>query len=153
VRCSLRVNRRFLRKVLPTLPVMNRVRLEAACYAWEGAGPFPHALLVGILTYSAVHIPTIRHRCKDLWGVVLQLLDNEYRHPRLQTLQVALLDIFGRPILNPGGNHLAICRAIGTAQLLGLHRNSDKWKLPRWERSIRKRIWWTLFIADKWYCP
>lgn len=35
-------------------------------------------------------------------------------------------------------------------QLLGLHRDSSRWKLPKWERSLRKRLWWALYIDDKW---
>ena len=42
-------------------------------------------------------------------------------------------------------------QAIGAAQLLGLHCNSASWRLPHWERCIRKRLWWSLLIADKWY--
>lgn len=140
----------FLDKILPALPMLNKVRLEAACFAWQGGGTFPHTVLTGILVHSAVYIPALRHKCKELWAILLHLLDNEFRQPRLQTLQLALLDIYGRPFLNPGGNHTNICRAIGVAQLLGLHRNSAEWRLPRWERSIRKRIWCILYIADKW---
>lgn len=40
-------------------------------------------------------------------------------------------------------------QAIGAAQLLGLHMDSSDWKLPAWEKSIRKRLWWGLLIHDK----
>jgi hypothetical protein len=66
--------------------------------------------MTGVLAHAAVHVASLRHRVKELWSIVLHLLDNEYRHPRLQTLQMALMDIFGRPTLNPGGNHIAISR-------------------------------------------
>lgn len=101
---------RFIDKALPALPILNRVRLEASCFAWQGAGPFPNTVMVGILAHTSVYVSSLRHKCKELWAIVLHLLDNEYRQPRLQTLQLAMLDISGRPILNPGGNHTAICR-------------------------------------------
>jgi hypothetical protein len=94
---------------------MSAVRLEAACQAWQGGGPFPHALLIGIMAFAAVSIPICRNRCKELWGTVVRLLENEYKQPRLQTLQLALLDIGGRPVLNPGGNHMAIARVSHTS--------------------------------------
>lgn len=100
----------FLDRILPALPMLNKVRLEAACFAWQGGGTFPHTVLTGILVHSAVYIPALRHKCKELWAILLHLLDNEFRQPRLQTLQLALLDIYGRPFLNPGGNHTNICR-------------------------------------------
>ncbi|KAK4688139.1 hypothetical protein P7C73_g1977, partial [Tremellales sp. Uapishka_1] len=140
----------FFKRTWPALPVVNRVRLQAACFALEGAGPFPHALLVGVLANSAVMIPLLHAHAKELWTLVLHLLDNEYRQPRLQTLQLALLEIYGRPVQNPGGNHTSICRALGAAQILGLHRDCSTWRLPAWELSVRKRVWWTLCIADKW---
>ncbi|WVQ70403.1 uncharacterized protein L199_008630 [Kwoniella botswanensis] len=140
----------FLESTLSALPLINKVRLQASMYQWHGAHPFPHALLVGILAHSAVSLPSLRTIWKDLWAIVLNLLDNEYRQPRLQTLQLAIMDIWGRPNQNPGGNHTAICRAIGAAQVLGLHKDSSQWRLPRWERSTRKRIWWLIYVADKW---
>nr|XP_019043060.1 hypothetical protein I302_08771 [Kwoniella bestiolae CBS 10118]OCF21990.1 hypothetical protein I302_08771 [Kwoniella bestiolae CBS 10118] len=140
----------FLDSTLSALPLINKIRLQASMYKWHGAHPFPHALLVGILAHSAVSIPALRNIWKDLWAIVLNLLDNEYRQPRLQTLQLAIMDIWGRPNQNPGGNHTAICRAIGAAQVLGLHKDSSQWRLPRWERSTRKRIWWLIYVADKW---
>jgi len=66
--------------------------------------------MVGITAYTAIYMPTLRHRAKELWGILLHLLDNEYRQPRLQTLQIALLDVYGRPSLNSGGNHPALLR-------------------------------------------
>ncbi|KAK6902621.1 hypothetical protein I203_107879 [Kwoniella mangroviensis CBS 8507] len=140
----------FLESTLSALPLINKVRLQASMYQWHGAHPFPHALLVGILAHSAVSVPGLRTIWKDLWAIVLNLLDNEYRQPRLQTLQLAIMDIWGRPNQKPGGNHTAICRAIGAAQVLGLHKDSSQWRLPRWERSTRKRIWWLIYVADKW---
>lgn len=41
-------------------------------------------------------------------------------------------------------------QAVGAIQLLGLHRDCSRWKLPKWERSLRKRLWWALYIDDKW---
>ena len=101
----------FIDRTLPALPLINRSRLEAACAGNHSAGPFPSAVMVGVLTHALVLVPAMRHLAKQLWGIALSLLDNEYRQPRLSTLQLALLDIYGWPILNPGGNHMAISRA------------------------------------------
>lgn len=100
----------FLNKSLPAIPLINRFKLESTCYATQPSSAFPHAIMTGVLAHAAVHVAALRHRVKELWSIVLHLLDNEYRQPRLQTLQMALLDIFGRPTLNPGGNHIAISR-------------------------------------------
>ncbi|KAL9560117.1 hypothetical protein MBANPS3_000081 [Mucor bainieri] len=39
--------------------------------------------------------------------------------------------------------------AIRMAQLLGLHRNCDEWDIPRNEKETRKRVWWALYITDR----
>ncbi|KAI9471893.1 MAG: fungal-specific transcription factor domain-containing protein [Benjaminiella poitrasii] len=39
--------------------------------------------------------------------------------------------------------------AIRLAQLLGLHRNCDDWDVSRNEKETRKRIWWALYITDR----
>lgn len=160
---------RFLRESLPAMPILNRSRLQSACFNPQAPTPFPYTVLTGILTHAAAHFPDLRAKIRELWKIVLGLEENEYRQPRLQTLQLTLLDIWGRPCSSPGHNHAALCRvsdhtyhftqraqlilskAIGAAQLLGLHRNCDRWKLPKWERSVRKRIWWTLYVFDKWW--
>ncbi|KAI8980552.1 fungal-specific transcription factor domain-containing protein [Pilobolus umbonatus] len=36
------------------------------------------------------------------------------------------------------------------AQDLGLHRSSDNWDIPDSEKETRKRVWWSVYIMDKW---
>jgi hypothetical protein len=97
-----------------------------------------------------------------------------FLQPRLQTIQLTLLDLISRPDKNPGGNSIALARvrpfsrllravfaeadvshsaydqAVGAAQLLGLHLDCSTWQLPRWEKNLRKRLFWLLFVMDKW---
>jgi hypothetical protein len=72
--------------------------------------PFPFTVLTGLLAHAAAHLPDLRPRIRELWKVVLSLEENEYRQPSLQTLQLTLLDIWGRPSTSPGYNHTSLCR-------------------------------------------
>lgn len=36
------------------------------------------------------------------------------------------------------------------AQDLGLHRQSESWDIPTSEKETRKRVWWSVYIMDKW---
>lgn len=76
--------------------------------------------------------------------------EDEYRRPRLQTLTLALLMASSRPQIQLGQHGVATARAAGAAQLMGLHRDPTNWLIPKWERSLRRRIWWCLLIHDKW---
>jgi len=101
------VDPRFLNKTLPALPLFDPNLLPSVL---DRSSPLPYTIIVGILAHAAVHLHQLRHRCKELWGIVLDLLDSEYRGARLQTLQLAILDIYGRPVYGSGGNHVATCR-------------------------------------------
>ncbi|ORY21528.1 hypothetical protein BCR39DRAFT_474393 [Naematelia encephala] len=140
------------RTVLPALPFINATRLETACLGVGDCGPIPYALLAGIIAHSSPYITEMRAIHKTVWSHALLALEDEYRQPRLQTLQLALLAFSARPIYteNAGQSDIGLARAIGAAHLLGLHMEPSNWDLPLWEKSVRKRIWWTLLIHDKW---
>lgn len=82
---------------LPALPILNAKRLETSCLGLEGSGPIPYGLLTGILAHAAHLIPDIRPLHNQLWRSALLVLDDEYRLPRLSTLQLALLPLCSRP--------------------------------------------------------
>lgn len=41
-------------------------------------------------------------------------------------------------------------QVIALAEELGLGLDCNKWKLPKWERGLRKRLAWAVYIEDKW---
>lgn len=41
--------------------------------------------------------------------------------------------------------------AIRLAQGLGLNRNCEEWDIPESEKQTRKRIWWALYVADRFH--
>lgn len=40
---------------------------------------------------------------------------------------------------------------IRIAQSLGLNRDCEEWDIPESEKQTRKRIWWSLYIADRFH--
>lgn len=141
---------RFTLVTLPALPFVNAKRLESACAGLGGNGPVPFALLAGIVAHSTPYINELRPLHKQLWSQGLVGLEDEFRQPRLRTIQLALLILSSRPAENVGQSEIGLARAAGAAHLLGLHMDPTNWTLPLWERSVRKRLWWTLLIHDKW---
>lgn len=66
--------------------------------------------------------------------------------PKLSTVQAGLL-----LLQRPDGDSWALTgQLVAVAQNLGLHLDCSKWKIPEWERSLRKRLAWGLFMQDKW---
>lgn len=104
---------RLQRITLPAAPLINGKRLETSCLGLAGSGPVPYALLTGVMAHATHYVPEIRHLHTELWAKALLALDDEYRLPRLGTLQLALLVFFSRPMLkgeNAGQITIALAR-------------------------------------------
>ena len=73
------------------------------------------------------------------------LADAMYR-PKLSTVQAGLL-LSQRP---EGDQWAPTAQLVAIAQELGLHLDCSTWKIPPWERGLRKRLAWALYMQDKW---
>lgn len=48
-------------------------------------------------------------------------------------------------------NDWVLCsQVVALAEELGLGLDCDLWKLPKWERGLRKRLAWAVYMEDKW---
>ncbi|WVQ80940.1 hypothetical protein IAT38_003047 [Cryptococcus sp. DSM 104549] len=141
---------KFLQTSLPAFPLLNTMRLLAACRSQAEAGPLPHALLCGVMGHSIGYIPEVKHLFSKVWKEVVSAEDEEYKQPRLQVIQLALISLSTRPSQAHAVNAMSLARSVSIAHMIGLHLDCSEWRLPRWERSVRKRSWWALLILDKW---
>lgn len=73
------------------------------------------------------------------------LADAMYR-PKLSTVQAGLL-LSQRP---EGDQWAPTAQLVAIGQELGLHLDCSNWKIPIWERGLRKRLAWALYMQDKW---
>ncbi|KAK4195222.1 fungal-specific transcription factor domain-containing protein [Triangularia verruculosa] len=73
------------------------------------------------------------------------LADAMYR-PKLSTIQAGLL-LSQRP---EGDQWAPTAQLVAVGQELGLHLDCMNWKIPPWERGLRKRLAWGLYLQDKW---
>jgi hypothetical protein len=70
------------------------------------------------------------------------------RHPKLSTLQGALLLLQYRPF---DDNAWALsAETVAVMQELGVHLDCDAWRIPTWEKILRRRLAWNVYAADKW---
>ncbi|KAL4862427.1 fungal-specific transcription factor domain-containing protein [Aspergillus spectabilis] len=68
--------------------------------------------------------------------------------PKLSTLQGGILLLQHRPF---GDDSWALsAQIVATMQELGVHLDCDGWRIPAWEKSLRKRLAWSTYILDKW---
>jgi hypothetical protein len=78
--------------------------------------------------------------------LALNTMANIVHRPKLSTIQAGLL-----LLQRPGGDNWALTsQLVGLGQDLGLHLDCSDWHVPSWERGLRKRLAWALFMQDKW---
>lgn len=90
------------------------------------------------------HLP--RPNVRDLERLVRTTLADAMYRPKLSTIQAGLL-LSQRP---EGDQWAPTAQLIAIAQELGLHLDCSGWKIPLWERGLRKRLAWGLYMQDKW---
>lgn len=86
--------------------------------------------------------------------LTVQAIPTSYHCPKLSSIQAALLLLQCQPEdpLNP--DHTAdwglTCQALAIGQCIGLHLDASNWAIPQWERNLRKRLSWALYMQDRW---
>lgn len=87
-----------------------------------------------------------RPNVRELERLVRTTLADAMHRPKLSTVQAGLL-LSQRP---EGDQWAPTAQLVATAQELGLHLDCSSWKIPPWERGLRKRLAWALYMQDKW---
>ncbi|KAK5057786.1 hypothetical protein LTR84_011787 [Exophiala bonariae] len=110
-----------------------------ACYFWEKS-------------------PALRHlicpNASRLRPYIYSILTVEIRTPNLNVLQAMLLYLQLPPLIIRESNHpghwAMTTLAVAIAQDIGLHVDPEKWKISLQERKLRRVLWWSVYVHDKW---
>lgn len=73
-------------------------------------------------------------------------LADAMNRPKLSTIQAGLL-LSQRP---EGDQWAPTAQLVAVGQELGLHLDCSNWKIPPWEKGLRRRLAWALYMQDKW---
>ncbi|KPM36605.1 hypothetical protein AK830_g9947, partial [Neonectria ditissima] len=149
----------FWRHVQPCYPVVSKdafISIHSQSYR-----NVPAALL-GAMYLSATrwwtYDPELSIRAPPdsalLRRILRSALPSSYHRPKLCSIQAALLLLQCQPEdpLNPDHTFQwgLTCQALAIGQCLGLHLDATDWTIPQWERNVRKRLSWALFMQDRW---
>lgn len=88
----------------------------------------------------------MRPNVRELERLVRTTLADAMFRPKLSTVQAGLL-LSQRP---EGDQWAPTAQLVAIGQELGLHLDCSGWKIPAWERGLRKRLAWALYMQDKW---
>jgi hypothetical protein len=82
-------------------------------------------------------------------------MENMHR-PKLAVVQAAVLYMHRVPkgrmqALTDGPTIWSFwASTVGLATSLGLHLDCRRWGIPAWEKRLRRRLWWAIFVEDTW---
>jgi hypothetical protein len=141
----------YFRIVHPSFPILHKkVFLEKYQRTHREFSP-PLLAAVYILalnwwSYSSELAFLPKPDVPQLEKLAFKTMNDIIYRPKLSTIQAGLL-----LLQRPGGDSWALTtQLVGLGQDLGLHLDCSNWRIPSWERGLRKRLAWGLFMQDKW---
>lgn len=144
----------FFKLIHPCFPILHeRVFLEKYSRSYrELTAPLLASIYSLSIQWWDFHPKLIGFPKPD---VVEQLNEIAYRtffqmieRPKLSIVQTGLLMLQCR---SEYPNNWVLCSAlVALCEELGLGIDCQDWRLPRWERGLRRRLAWAVWIQEKW---
>ncbi|KAK1999995.1 fungal-specific transcription factor domain-containing protein [Colletotrichum falcatum] len=142
----------YFRIVHPSFPVLHKkVFLEKYARSYyEFSPPLLAAVYLLALDWSlydrTLVISSWQPDQAALEALALRTMSDDMKRPKISTLQAGLL--IQQRFRNNTWTFTA--QLIGLAQDLGIHVDCSDWAIPDWEKGLRRRLAWALFMQDKW---
>ncbi|OQE87612.1 hypothetical protein PENNAL_c0019G09138 [Penicillium nalgiovense] len=146
----------YLRKINPCLPLLEESSFRAQyTNARHRISPALLACLYAHVLTQWQHDPLLsRERCPDVrfvWNLAIEASYSElHASAGISTIKAILLDVGGRPTTSMTGNGVRLGSAVALCHSLGLNRNPLPWDIPREEKHLRMKIWWSILLHDRW---
>lgn len=163
---GLRLVKLFFRYVYPYFPILSRSQLlEPKSEAAHKIRALPLSLKASLyaaglpfLVYDDVLATTLVHSppsAQALYRIAWLAIGHEVHVPHLSTLQSCLLLLQrvndDRYVMDTVFQWSLLGWTISLAQSLGLPTECKTWiGIPDWEKRLRRRLWWAVFVMDKW---
>jgi hypothetical protein len=153
--------RLYYRFVDPYFPIMSTSQFPTDI---ENVRSIPVSLLAAICATAVPFIIYDDDLCvqlprapsvSQLFRISWLAVSNELHTPKLSTIQARLLMLQRHAtewyVADSPFKWTLTSIVVGAAQNLGLNRDPGGWtSLPLWERALRKRLWWALYVMEKW---
>ncbi|EOA85147.1 uncharacterized protein SETTUDRAFT_32374 [Exserohilum turcica Et28A] len=141
----------YFRIVHPSFPILHKkVFLEKYARTHREFSP-PLLAAVYLLaldwwSYSSELASLEKPDVSHLEALAMKSFGNIVHRPKLSTIQAGLL-LLQR---HEGNSWTMTTQLVGLAQDMGLHLDCTEWHIPAWERGLRKRLAWAVYMQDKW---
>lgn len=85
---------------------------------------------------------------EELFQLAIHTFSDALDRPKLSSVQAGLLLLQCQP--NHNRNWMLCSQVVALTEELGIGLDSGKWRLPLWERGLRRRLSWGVWLQDKW---
>lgn len=151
----------FFRYVHPYFPVLSRERIvrdldcdPSSLQTCLLAAIYGHALSFCVFDDKLCVEVYTPPSADDLFKLAWQSALPDYHTPSLSVIQALLLLVQRRPT----NRHVAdtpfkwtlMAEIVALAQALGLNIDPSRWPIPQWEKRLRRRLAWAVYVQDKW---
>lgn len=141
---------KFFDNVHPTFPILMEDAFRQSYRSRKGISPL---LLASVYVLASRFLDvgpssqTVRRPdVGRLETTALKLLTDSLFHASISTIQAGLL-LMQKSSLNTAALNAQLITA---GFELGLHQDCSNWKMDTWEKGLRKRLAWALYMQDKW---
>ena len=144
----------YFRIVHPSFPILHkRVFLDKYARTHREFSP-PLLAAVYILalhwwSYDVELSPLPKPDVGALEKLAVKTMNDVIHRPKLSTVQAGLL-LLQRNEEMKASSWAFTAQLVAVGQELGLHLDCSAWKIPPWEKGLRRRLAWGLFMQDKW---
>lgn len=148
----------YFKVIHPSYPILHKkVVLEKYKRSYKEFSPpllgAIYALALGWWAYMP-SLPADQLQNKPNKDAAYQLALESFSHmakrPKLSAVQAGLLLLQYQKVTQNGTWPL-LSQVVALAQDVGLHLDCKQWKIPRWERKLRRRLAWAVWVEDKWF--
>ena len=141
----------YFRIIHPSFPILHKkVYLEKYERSHREFSPALLAAVYILATSYWTYSPELSYSATPNVGLLEKLaikaLNYAVHRPKLSTVEAGLL-------LLQRSNRASwplTAQMVAVGQDLGLHRECSGWDIPGWEKGLRKRLGWALYMQDKW---
>ncbi|EQB49066.1 hypothetical protein CGLO_11627 [Colletotrichum gloeosporioides Cg-14] len=136
---------------LPQADILTETPTHLLAALYGSAIPFAHQddHLVALLTCDHINLD-------EVWEICYASMQEEICKPHLHVLQAAILYLHRNhesprqsAVTDTASIWPFVGTVVGLAHNLGLHLECRMMGLPAQEKRLRRRLWWAVFIQDK----
>ncbi|KAK0649193.1 fungal-specific transcription factor domain-containing protein [Cercophora newfieldiana] len=141
----------YFRTVHPSYPILHKgVFLEKYARSYrEFSPPLLAAVYLLAMDWWEYDRELSSHKKPDaesLLRTAMKALTGVIHRPKLSSVQAGLL-LLQR---SGGDSWVLTSQVVAIGEELGLHLDCTTWNIPEWEKGLRRRLAWAIFMQDKW---